>query len=294
MGVDVVLFEPEMLAAEHKRRVLEHDIGLALDRRELSIAFQPQADSSNSEVNGFEVLVRWKHPELGQVSPSDFIPAAEASGAISKIGAFVLLEACREAASWPQPLSIAVNVSPAQITKGDFIGLVKDALTETGLSPVRLEIEVTDSLFIQNSAFASKMLAGVKELGVSVALDDFGTGYSSLSTLRAFPFDRIKIDRSFVFDMVHTADAAAIVNAVSSLGHAMGLTVIAEGVETQEQLDLLRSGGCHVIQGYLIGKPMPPDFYAHFTGAAIASQDSESVSESVQNGVLRHQVRQAS
>ncbi|HML28600.1 MAG TPA: EAL domain-containing protein [Hyphomicrobium sp.] len=268
IGDDIVAFNPEMLDAEHKRVVFEHDVGLALERGELSIVFQPQADAGTCAITGFEALARWQHPELGAVSPADFIPAAEASGAICSIGAYVLREACRVAATWTGALRIAVNVSPVQIERGDFVQLIKDALRESGLAPDRLEIEVTESLFIQNLPYASKILSGVKQLGVTVALDDFGTGYSSLSTLRAFPFDRIKIDRSFVFDMVRNSDAAAIVDSVLGLGRALGLAVVAEGVETQEQRSLLRTLGCQQIQGYLIGKPMPAGHYAAAIGKA--------------------------
>ncbi len=266
IGDEVVAFDPQILYNENRRIIFEHDVSLALERDELSIVFQPQADTATSAICGFEALARWKHPEFGSVSPADFIPAAESSGAIYAIGAFVLREACREAASWAMPLSIAVNVSPAQIERGDLVQVVRNALAETGLAPHRLEIEVTESLFIHNLAYASNMLAGVKELGVSVSLDDFGTGYSSLATLRAFPFDRIKIDRSFVFDMVRNSDAAAIVNSVLGLGRAMRLTVVAEGVESEEQRNLLKALGCQRIQGYLIGKPMPSEHYAAVTG----------------------------
>lgn len=265
-GDEVMAFAPEMLITEHRRLILGHDVGLALERGELSLVFQPQAEASTSAISGFEALARWQHPDFGSVSPADFIPAAEASGAIGAIGAYVLREACREASSWKNGLRVAVNVSPVQIERGDLVQVVRNALIETGLAPERLEIEVTESLFIQNLAYASKVLTGVKELGVSVALDDFGTGYSSLGTLRAFPFDRIKIDRSFVFDMTRNSDAAAIVDSVLGLGRAMGLTVVAEGVETEEQLRLLRTLGCQQIQGYLIGKPMPAGHYAAVTG----------------------------
>lgn len=264
-GDEVTAFTPEMLKTEHRRLILEHDVGLSLERNELSLVFQPQAEASTSVISGFEALARWQHPEFGPVSPVDFIPAAEASGAICAIGAHVLREACREASTWKNGLRIAVNVSPAQIERGDFVQVVRDVLVETGLAPERLEIEVTESLFIHNLAYASKVLSGVKELGASVALDDFGTGYSSLGTLRAFPFDRIKIDRSFVFDMVRNLDAAAIVDSVLGLGRALGLTVVAEGVETDEQLRMLQTLGCQQIQGYLIGKPMPAGHYAAVT-----------------------------
>ncbi len=274
VGNSFVIFDPEMQAAEHRRRRLEHDIGLAVDQGELTVVFQPQAEARSCDISGFEALVRWHHPELGNVSPTEFIPAAEASEAIFAIGAFVLREACKEAATWAVPLRIAVNVSPAQIVRGDFTQILRDTLAQTGLSPKRLEVEVTESLFIQDLTSAAKNLSGVKKLGVSVAIDDFGTGYSSLGTLRAFPFDRIKIDRSFVFDMVGNSDAAAIVNSVLGLGRALGLTVVAEGVENEEQLNLLRLLGCDVIQGYLIGKPMLPEHYAHVTAASRADQMS--------------------
>lgn len=266
VGRGYAVFAIEMQIEQHKRRSLERDAGLAGERGQLSVVFQPQADARSGTISGFEALVRWNHPELGFIPPSDFIPAAEASGAICAIGAFVLREACAEAASWRAPLRVAVNVSAAQIVKSDFVQLLKDTLTATCLPPERLEVEVTESLFIHDLDCALATLRSVKEMGVSVAIDDFGTGYSSLSTLRAFPFDRIKIDRSFVSDMIGSADASAIVNSVIGLGRAMGLAVVAEGVETQEQLNLLRQLGCKVIQGYFIGKPLPAVNYTSITG----------------------------
>jgi EAL domain-containing protein (putative c-di-GMP-specific phosphodiesterase class I) len=191
-----------------------------------------------------------------------FIPAAEACGAIEDIGAFVLREALAQAAKWPRHLRVAVNASSAQIICPSFAKLVEDALAATGVDPRRLEIEVTESLFIYETDAALATLRRLKEIGVSVAIDDFGTGYSSLSTLRSFPFDRIKIDRSFVFDMVTNGDAAAIVTSILGLGRALGRPVVAEGVETEEQLEQLRSQGCSHVQGYLIGKPLPIESYA--------------------------------
>lgn len=262
-GQGYALFDSQMQLEQHKRRALERDVGLAVDRGELSVVFQPQVDAKSGSVGAFEALLRWNHPVHGFISPADFIPAAEASGAIIAMGAFVLREVCKEAAQWTEKLRVAVNVSTAQIVQYDFAYLVKEVLSETGLEPQRLEVEVTESLFIQDPASASMTLRRLKDLGVSVAIDDFGTGYSSLSTLRAFPFDRIKVDRSFISDMVQNSDAAAIVNSVIGLGRAMGLRVVAEGVECQEQLALLRLLGCHEIQGYLFGKPLPVAAYEH-------------------------------
>ncbi len=242
---------------------MERDVGLAVERGELSVVFQPQADAKSGTIGAFEALLRWSHPVHGVVPPVQFIPIAETNGAIHAIGAYVLRQACQKAAQWSEKLRVAVNVSAAQIVRHDFVRLVADVLMETGLESERLELEVTESLFIQDLANASTTLRRLKRLGVSVAMDDFGTGYSSLSTLRAFPFDRIKVDRSFVADMVHNADAAAIVNSVIGLGRAMGLRVVAEGVETQEQVAMLRLIGCHELQGYLFGKPLAAESYAH-------------------------------
>jgi diguanylate cyclase (GGDEF)-like protein len=264
-GRGYALFDSKMQLEQRRRRALERDVGLAIDNKELALVFQPQIDAKSTTVHAFEALLRWKHPEHGFISPADFIPVAEACGVIIEIGAFVLREACKEAALWTEKLRVAVNVSAAQIVQNDFAHLVNEVLLETGLEPNRLEVEVTESLFIQDTASAKATLRRLKDLGISVAMDDFGTGYSSLSTLRAFPFDRIKVDRSFIADMVHNSDASAIVNSVIGLGRAMGLRVVAEGVESQEQVALLRLLGCHELQGYLFGKPLPVEAYAHLT-----------------------------
>ncbi|HML27718.1 MAG TPA: EAL domain-containing protein [Hyphomicrobium sp.] len=268
------VFERQMELEQRQRRSLERDVGLAVEREELSVVFQPQVDAKSGTVRAFEVLVRWNHPEHGLISPDRFIPVAEANGAIHAIGAFVLRQACQTAALWCEKLRVAVNVSAAQIVRSDFVQLVTDVLSETGLEPSRLEIEVTESLFIHDLAAASSILRRLKRLGVSVAIDDFGTGYSSLSTLRAFPFDRIKVDRSFVSDMINNSDAAAIVSSVIGLGRAMGLRVVAEGVESQEQLAMLRIIGCDEIQGYLFGKPLPVERYAHITDPPLTFNDN--------------------
>lgn len=258
-------YTPSMDAERRAHLAFERDVSAAVQAGQLSVAYQPQADARTCAIKGFEALLRWKHPVHGFVSPAKFIPAAEACGAIAEIGAFVLREALAQAARWPSHLRVSVNVSPAQIVHADFAQLVEETLAEAGVEASRLEIEVTESLFIYDSKAAMKTLERLKASGVSVAMDDFGTGYSSLSTLRSFPFDRIKIDRSFVFDMVTNKDAAAIVNAIMGLGRAMGRPVVAEGVETREQLEALQHLGCDEVQGYLFGKPLPIEEYAHVT-----------------------------
>ena len=255
-GHGYALLNSKMQLEQHKRRAMERDIGLAIDRGELSVVFQPQVDAKSGSAAPSKPCSGGTIRSTVYIS-ADFIPAAEASGAIIAIGAFVLREVCKEAAQWAEKLRVAVNVSAAQIVQYDFAHLVIEVLSETGLEPEQLEVEVTESLFIQDLPSAKATLRRIKDLGVSVAIDDFGNGYSSLSTLRAYPFDRIKVDRSFVADMVQNSDAAAIVNSVIGLGRAMGLRVVAEGVECQEQLALLRLLGCHEIQGYLFGEPLP-------------------------------------
>ncbi|WP_295559781.1 EAL domain-containing protein [uncultured Hyphomicrobium sp.] len=259
-------------AEARARRAFERDVAMAVVAGQLSLVFQPQADASTCTVKGFEALLRWNHPIHGYVPPNKFIPAAEACGAIGDIGAFVLLQALEQAAKWPSHLRVAVNVSPAQIVHADFAHLVESALMGTGVDPSRLELEVTESLFIYDSETALRTLQKLKALGVGVAMDDFGTGYSSLSTLRSFPFDRIKIDRSFIEDMVSNKDAAAIVSTIMGLGRALGRPVVAEGVETEAQLAELQQQGCNEVQGYLIGKPLPIEAYAKVTGAAPAGE----------------------
>lgn len=269
----------EMDAERHARRSLERDVSLAAEAGQLSVVYQPQANTETLAITGFEALLRWKHPIHGFVSPQKFIPAAEACGAIKEIGVFVLREALAQAARWPEHLRVAVNASPAQIVHADFAELVEDALHATRVAPKRLEIEVTESLFIYDSNAAMRTLERLKAIGVSVSIDDFGTGYSSLSTLRSFPFDRIKIDRSFVVDMVTSSDAAAIVNSILGLGRALGRPIVAEGVETEPQLAMLRELGCSEVQGYLIGKPLPISKYAHVTRATSQPEPPVAVSK---------------
>ena len=268
-------FQAALDGQQRARHALEHDLRQALPRGELSLAFQPQADAATGIVVGFEALLRWTHPLRGTVSPAAFIPVAEATGVIVPIGAWVLRQACKEAARWHAPLRIAVNVSALQIQQDDLPGLVALALAESGLDPARLEIEVTESVLLGDagapdsmntaSSSAIEALRRVRDQGVRVAMDDFGTGYSSLASLRAFPFDKIKLDRGFVADLGNSEDADAIVRAVLGLGRGLNLPVVAEGVETADQAAALRAGGCDELQGYLIGRPLPISAYSLLT-----------------------------
>jgi diguanylate cyclase (GGDEF)-like protein/PAS domain S-box-containing protein len=264
------IFEPEMDQQIRDRRVLHQDLSLAIKNGELSLYYQPQAMSrhtvASSDVIGFEALARWLHPVRGFVPPGDFIPLAEESGLIVEMGEWILREACREAASWPMPLQIAVNLSPAQFMHGDLVGLVHSILLETGLAPDRLELEITEGVLIEDFDRGLALLRRLKALGVRISMDDFGSGYSSLSYLQAFPFDKIKIDRAFVINLGRNPQSAAIVRAVIGLGHGLEMSIVAEGVETQEQLGFLADEGCDAVQGYFIGKPLPIGQYAALVG----------------------------
>ncbi len=237
------------------------NLSLAIKNGELSLYYQPQAVArhtvASSEIIGFEALARWLHPVRGFVPPGDFIPLAEESGLIVEMGEWILRQACREAASWPTPLQVAVNLSPAQFMHGDVVGLVHAILLETGLAPGRLELEITEGVLIEDFDRGLALLRRLKALGVCVSMDDFGSGYSSLSYLQAFPFDKIKIDRAFVINLGRNPQSAAIVRAVIGLGHGLGMSIVAEGVENQEQLGFLADEGCDAVQGYFIGKPAP-------------------------------------
>src|SRR5712672_283618 len=269
------VFEPEMDQQIRDRRVLHQDLSLAIKNGELSLHYQPQAISGEtvaaSKVTGFEALARWMHPVRGFVSPVDFIPIAEESGLIVEMGEWILREACREAASWPMPLQIAVNLSPAQFMHGDLVGLVHSILLETGLTPGRLELEITEGVLIEDFDRGLALLRRLKALGVRISMDDFGSGYSSLSYLQAFPFDKIKIDRAFVMNLGRNPQSAAIVRAVIGLGHGFEMSIVAEGVETQEQLGFLAQEGCDAVQGYFIGKPAPIGQYSALVGRSVVN-----------------------
>ncbi|MDQ0444177.1 bifunctional diguanylate cyclase/phosphodiesterase [Methylobacterium persicinum] len=250
-------FEPTMDAAARERHRLVLDLRAAIGTEQLELHYQPQFDVDSNRACGFEALLRWTHPEHGPIPPVQFIPLAEETGLILPLGEWVLREACREAASWALPLGIAVNLSIAQLGQADLCEVVRTVLEETGLKPERLELEVTESLFLKGSARSQEVLRDLKALGVRISMDDFGTGYSSLVTLQAFPFDKIKIDRSFVSQIGVTSKGGAIVRAIISLGESLDIPVIAEGIETEEQLSFLRQHRCAAIQGYLRGKPRP-------------------------------------
>jgi diguanylate cyclase (GGDEF)-like protein/PAS domain S-box-containing protein len=267
-------FEADMDHRLRERRAVLHDLRSAIERRQLMVYYQPQA-RIDGEIIGFEALARWQHPIRGQVPPSTFIPVAEESGFILEIGEWMLREACREAAGWPDALHVAINLSAIQFRHGDLAGLVHDVLFETGLAPGRLELEITESVLIDDLPRALAILRRLKALGVRIAMDDFGTGYSSLSNLQAFPFDKIKIDRSFISDLERNTQAATIVRAVIALGRGLNLPVVAEGVETQAQLDFLSNEACAEVQGYLLGRPLPIADYAGLLGRA-ASPEPEA------------------
>jgi len=260
-------FEAKMAAEVHDRRVLEHDLRQAVARGEFKLVYQPQNDIQTNTVIGFEALLRWTHKTRGAISPGLFIPIAEETGAILGIGEWVLREACKQAASWPKPLTIAVNVSAVQIYSENFVQLVHEVLLETGLAPNRLELEITETALVRDLNRALTTLRRIKALGVHIAMDDFGTGYSSLSNLRAFPFDKIKIDGSFIKSVNTNAQAATIVRAVLGLGRGLGLPVLAEGVETPAELAFLQSELCNEVQGYLVGRPAPITAFTALTHA---------------------------
>ncbi|WP_244645868.1 PAS-domain containing protein [Bradyrhizobium campsiandrae] len=250
------LFEPEMEAAARSRHALEHDLRGALEASQFHLVFQPQVRLDTTELTGFEALLRWKHPSRGFVSPAEFIPIAEENGLIVPIGEWVLRRACATAASWPD-VTVAVNLSPVQFRSRGLVAMVTSALAEAGLPPQRLELEVTETALLDDSEATIGILHQLRALGVRVSLDDFGVGYSSLSYLRKFPFDRIKIDRSFVGTLGESPESVAIVRTIASLGSVLGVETTAEGVETAEQLDFVRECGCTAVQGYYFGKPCP-------------------------------------
>jgi diguanylate cyclase (GGDEF)-like protein len=257
-GAAYRFFEPEMEAWAHRRRALEVGLRSALDNKEIQLMFQPQVDLRYGAVVGCEALVRWKSAEWGMVSPDEFIPVAEATGLIDSIGEFVLREAVKVASQWPNDAVVAVNLSPAQFKNQKLLSTVVSALAESGLPPRRLELEVTESLFIDGSEHSYNMLRNLRTLGIRTSLDDFGTGYSSLSYLRRFPFDKIKIDKSFIADVAVGEDSVAIIRAIVALAEALGMTTTAEGVESLDQVAKLREAGCTQIQGHVFSRPRPP------------------------------------
>ena len=249
-------FEESLNERAQQRRRLETDLRLALDHGELELYYQPLFDLEQNRICSFEALLRWNHPTRGKIQPMEFIPVAEDTGLIVPIGAWVIREACAQAARWPGHIRVAVNVSPVQFHRGALNETLLRALADSGLAPDRLEVEITESIFLEGSDATLKLLHSLRSLGVRVALDDFGTGYSSLSYLQSFPFDKLKIDRSFIQNLLTRDGASAIVRAITELAHALNIETTAEGVEETAQLMELRAHGCSSVQGFLFAEPM--------------------------------------
>jgi len=250
-------FEPEMDARMQQRRELEMDLRQALINGEFELHYQPLVNLQSNDITGFEALLRWNHPTRGRIPPAEFIPIAEETGLIIQLGDWVLRRACEETASWPQELKIAVNLSPAQLKSRNLVQAVVGALAASSMPATRLQLEITESLLMQNTFATLATLHKLRELGVQIAMDDFGTGYSSLSYLRSFPFDKIKIDRTFINDLTNGAEPLAIVHAVASLAKSLRMISTAEGVETRQQLEKLQAIGCTEMQGHIFSQARP-------------------------------------
>jgi diguanylate cyclase (GGDEF)-like protein len=250
-------FEAEMDALMQARRALELDLRKALVNGEFELYYQPLVNLKMEDISGFEALIRWNHPARGLVAPLEFIPMAEETALIVPIGEWVLRQACAEAMKWPDHITIAVNLSPAQFKMRNLAQMVMSALAQSGLAASRLELEITESVLLMDNESTLETLHQLRNLGVRISMDDFGTGYSSLSYLRSFPFDKIKIDRSFIHDLATNADSKAIIRAVTGLGSSLGITTTGEGVETHEELEYLKREGCTEAQGYFFSKPKP-------------------------------------
>ncbi|WP_201860775.1 putative bifunctional diguanylate cyclase/phosphodiesterase [Microvirga soli] len=256
-------FEPTMDVQLQARRALEVDLRKAMSNGEFELFYQPQINIDDNEISGYEALLRWHHPERGLVPPAEFIPVIEGTGLIVPLGDWILEQACKEAARWPRSIHVAVNLSPIQFRNRGLVQSVSRALAESGLAPGRLELEITESVLLQDNETTVSMLHQLRHLGVRIAMDDFGTGYSSLSYLRSFPFDKIKIDQSFVREMSQRSDCLAIVQSVANLGSSLGMPTVAEGVETEEQLRQIQAAGCTDAQGYYFGRPRPARDLVH-------------------------------
>jgi predicted signal transduction protein with EAL and GGDEF domain len=275
----ICFYDPSMDQAARERNALAIEMREGIEKGEFELFYQQQNDTVTRRIVGFEVLLRWHHPVRGMIPPSEFIPIAEKTGFILELGEWVLRAACAEAATWKQPLRIAVNVAPQQLADNRLPQVVHQILLETGLSASRLELEITESSIIANHQHALHVIRQLKKLGVKVAMDDYGTGYSSLSTLQSFPFDKIKIDRAFVDGVVSSKQSAAIVRSTLILAASLDIPVLAEGVEREEHMDFLRREGCLQVQGFLFGKPMPRSGIENFVNApnvAVATTDEQA------------------
>jgi EAL domain-containing protein (putative c-di-GMP-specific phosphodiesterase class I) len=251
------MFDPEMDAIVQARRGLERDMRTALVQDGFRLFYQPLVNLQTKKVTTFEALMRWQHPVRGTVPPSIFIPVAEEMGLIVQLGEWALRQACAEAIKWPDGICVSVNLSPLQFSKGNLVSTVMSALASSGLPASRLELEITESVLLEKSERNISVLNQLRHLGVRISMDDFGTGYSSIGYLRSFPFDKIKIDQSFVKDVLVDEGSLAIVRAIAGLGVSFGMTTTAEGVETEEQMRCLNLEGCIEVQGYLFSKPVP-------------------------------------
>jgi diguanylate cyclase (GGDEF)-like protein len=276
-GKAICFYESNLDAAARERQVLARDLRRAIELEQFELHFQVQVSVATAAACGYEVLLRWRHPERGMVPPMEFIPLAEENGAIIEIGEWVLREACRRAVSWKEPHKIAVNLSAIQLAQKELPRLVHEILIETGLSPTRLELEITETAIVTDKARALHVLRQIRAFGVTIALDDFGTGYSSLDTLRSFPFDKIKLDRLFMKEVETNPQSKAIVRAVLALGKSLDVPILAEGVETADQLELLRREGCDEAQGYLLGRPQPDDGMSKREFSDVLSRSATSV-----------------
>ncbi|AKR56602.1 hypothetical protein XM25_12510 [Devosia sp. H5989] len=256
-NTDVGYYQADLDELARQRRTMVVELSRAIESDQFELHYQVQKHVQTHEVVGYEALVRWRHPERGMVSPMEFIPLAEHSGLIVPLGEHVLRLACRQAAAWPRPYKVAVNVSPVQMLDDSLPRLIEQVLDETGLDPSRLEVEITESTLVADPEHTVRILKAVRSLGVSVALDDFGTGYSTLASLSLFPFDRIKLDKAFLSEIDRSPQAKAIVQAVLTIGKSLNIPVLAEGVEREDQMELLREEGCSEAQGYLLGRPAP-------------------------------------
>jgi diguanylate cyclase (GGDEF)-like protein len=255
----IAFFEPGRQQVDATRRQLEVDLRAAVDEKQLELYYQPIVDFKKQSVVGFEALMRWHHPTFGTIAPQDFIPLAEETGAIVEMGAWALRRACSEATRWPEPIRVTVNLSAVQFERGNLYQAVLTALEESGLAPQRLELEITEGVLLRDEAKTHEVLHNLRALGVRISLDDFGTAYASLSYLRSFPFDKIKIDRSFVrdLDLAKRNDCLAIIHAVSGLAQQMQMSTVAEGIETLDHAETVMAAGCNELQGFYFSKPVP-------------------------------------
>jgi predicted signal transduction protein with EAL and GGDEF domain len=252
-------FQESMNTGVKKRRKLETELRLALDQEAFELHYQPIVDLNTMEIVTYEALLRWNHPAMGMIPPSEFIPIAEEAGVVTRLGAWVLARGCADAASWLREATVAINISPSHVTSPQFIGDVMRALAQSGLPPERLEVEITETVLMQDTDAALSALSALRALGVKLSLDDFGTGFSSLAYLGRFPFSKIKIDRSFIVGLPEEQSSHAIVKAITGLSEGLGLITTAEGVETESQLSVVLALGCTQVQGYLFGRAVDND-----------------------------------